>query len=162
MSDIVFNSRVDVDVIIKDLLPTIKEVLSDGGYFRIRGGGWSMLPFIRDSDEVILTSIKTDKLRVGDILLYKRKNSQYVIHRLFSKDDGEGYSFIGDNQSTIEKGITREQLLFYIVAVVRDKRIIYCEKGGYRFVMTLYMYARVYCPVIAYRIMLPFINVILR
>lgn len=155
------GSMVQRNIEIAELIPVIQDVVSDGGCFRMRGGGWSMLPFIRDQDEIIVTSLKNRNIRVGDILFYIRDDGTYVIHRVFAKKAEEIYSFVGDNQRDIEKGIHKSQILFYVKEVVRNGKVYNCEKGIIRWIMTFYMFIRIRYPFVAYRFLLPCLNQIL-
>ena len=58
--------------------------------------GVSMRPFLRNGDFVYLSPLP-DKIRKGDILLFQRKNRQYILHRVY-KIRKEGLLFLGDSQ----------------------------------------------------------------
>lgn len=91
------------------LMPTIEEVISAGGVFRLYPRGKSMLPLLHEgSDSVEL--VKPDGYRVGDVLLYRRTNGQFVLHRLIAVERGT-LTFCGDHQNTLEYGVPKSAVL---------------------------------------------------
>ena len=59
--------------------------------------GVSMRPFLRDGDFAYLVSLP-GKLKRGDIVLYQRKNGQYVLHRIYKVLKNGDYLMLGDSQ----------------------------------------------------------------
>lgn len=91
------------------LMPTISEVIAAGGSFRLYPRGTSMQPMlVEGEDSVELTA--AEPYRVGDVLLYRRENGQFVLHRLIGTV-GDTLVFCGDNQNAPEFGIPRRAVL---------------------------------------------------
>ncbi len=91
------------------LMPTMLEVISAGGVFRLYPRGTSMLPLLHEgSDSVEL--IKPDGCQVGDVLLYRRANGQFVLHRLIAADR-DSLTFCGDNQTLLEYDVPKSAVL---------------------------------------------------
>lgn len=91
------------------LMPTITEVIDAGGAFRLYPRGVSMLPLlVQGKDSVSL--IKAEPYTVGDVLLYRRKSGQFVLHRLIALH-GDTLVLCGDNQHIIEYGLPRQAVL---------------------------------------------------
>lgn len=63
--------------------------------------GVSMRPFLRNADFAHLTTLP-EKIRRGDILLYRRDNGQYVLHRVYKLRKDGGFLLLGDSQMTPE------------------------------------------------------------
>ena len=59
--------------------------------------GVSMRPFLRDGDFAYLVSLPR-KLKRGDIVLFQRKNGQYVLHRIYKVLKNGSYLLLGDSQ----------------------------------------------------------------
>lgn len=98
-----------------EMVGLIEEVISDGGEFRLYPKGTSMLPLIRQGkDSVIL--VKPGLLSIGDIVLYKRKNGQFVLHRIV-KMNVDSLVLCGDNQTDLEYGITVSDVIAKVSAV---------------------------------------------
>ena len=80
--------------------------------------GNSMSPFlVHGRDTVYLTKVNRP-LRRGDIVLYRRKNGAYILHRICAVE-GETFSIIGDAQTEIEHGIAKEQIFAVVCAADR-------------------------------------------
>lgn len=63
--------------------------------------GISMRPFLRDGDLAYLDPIR-EPVRRGDVVLYRRKNGQYVLHRIYRCLPDGSYLLLGDSQMTLE------------------------------------------------------------
>ena len=59
--------------------------------------GVSMRPFLRDADFAYLIPLP-EKLKRGDMVLYQRKNDQYVLHRIYKVLKKGNYLLLGDSQ----------------------------------------------------------------
>ena len=114
-----------------DLEPLIREVIDKGGTFTMMPRGTSMLPLIRQGkDSVILSPLKEETLP-GDVVLYKRDNGQFVLHRVMMAKNGV-YTMCGDNQVVFEKGIENRHLIAIASGIIRDgKEITFSENEKY-------------------------------
>lgn len=108
-----------------ELWPLVADTFEAGGRFRFFPEGTSMLPLIRAHRDSVLIEAPR-KLSVGDILLYKRKNGQFVLHRLVRMTKDTLY-FCGDNQVSIEKGIDRRDILARVAGIYRDDKFLTAE-----------------------------------
>lgn len=106
------------------MMPLIKEVIENGGAARITVTGSSMYPFLRENiDSVELNKCTFDEIRRGDIVLIKRDNGQYILHRVIKKENTIFY-MVGDAQQWIEGPLNEDQLIAVATAIWRkDKRI---------------------------------------
>lgn len=119
------------NVRMEDLLPLMNEVIQKGGKFRLTVTGNSMFPLFHENrDSVILE--KAEQIKKHDILLYRRKNGQFVLHRVVQIKDGV-LSFCGDNQLKIETPIDRDQVLARVCAFYRDGKLTELSRAWYRF-----------------------------
>ena len=102
--------------------PTIREIVGAGGVVRLTVTGQSMSPtLIEKRDSVLLK--KPDKLKKGDIVLYQRKNGDYVLHRIVKKKKGE-FGLCGDNQTLVEYPIYQEQVFGAVSGIIRKGKTI--------------------------------------
>ena len=107
----------------QQLLQAYEEILPHVESLPLRISGNSMAPFLRDGrDTVYLCAIRAP-LRVGDMVLYRRKNGQYILHRICRAEGGDRYTMIGDGQYTREPGIHRTQILATVCRVERKGHI---------------------------------------
>ena len=91
------------------LLPTIEEVIAAGGVFRLYPRGTSMLPLLHEGTDSVELSA-ADEYTVGDVLLYRRANGQFVLHRLIAVER-DALTFCGDHQNTPEYGVPKSAVL---------------------------------------------------
>jgi signal peptidase I len=63
--------------------------------------GVSMRPFLRDGDTAFLSPLP-EKVKKGDILLFRRKNGQYVLHRVYGIREEGILIMLGDSQTMPE------------------------------------------------------------
>ena len=103
----------------KMLEPIIREKLSTGGRIIIKPKGTSMLPLIRQGvDEVELAPPPNVRLKKYDIPFYKRKNGQFVLHRIVDVKK-DSYVLCGDNQTELEYGITDDMIIAVVTRINR-------------------------------------------
>lgn len=121
----------DFKASIEEMLPVMLEVLGSGGEFRLFPKGTSMMPLLRQgTDSVILVS--PDKMRKGDIYLFRRQNGDFVLHRLIQIEKDDTLSFRGDNQAVLECGIRREQVLARVLKVLKGEKEVNSRSFLYR------------------------------
>jgi hypothetical protein len=122
-----------------EIMPLVKESLSVGQSIRIFPYGTSMLPMLREGvDSVVLSTIQEPKKY--DVILYQRRNGQYVLHRLVGV--GEKYTFLGDNQFALEHGIDRDQMIAYVSSFYRGDREVSVKKASYKLYCRLWYGSR--------------------
>ena len=107
------------EVLMEDLLKTMEETQT----VPLVISGSSMTPFlVHGRDTVYLSKIQRP-LKKGDMILYRRDSSAYILHRICDLD-GETYTLVGDAQTQREPGIRREQVLALVTAVRRKGRLL--------------------------------------
>ena len=117
---------------LNDLYPLIKEVLDNGGTFRFYPRGTSMEPLLHaGSDSIVLDSVKD--IAAGDVLFYKRKNGQFVLHRVVKVAKDGSYTMCGDNQYAREQGIKHSQIIGIVTEFNRNGKDISCKNPLYVF-----------------------------
>ena len=68
------------------------------------------------------------ELQKGDIVFFRRKSGQFVMHRIW-KIRPEGYYIVGDAQTQIEGPVKREQIFALITKVRRKEK--WLEPGDF-------------------------------
>lgn len=110
-----------------DLFPFISELVDSGVSARLMVIGTSMTPFLRDGiDSVELSKVKFETLCRGNIVLIRRINGTYVLHRVFRKKH-DCFFMVGDAQEWIEGPLYPEQLVGVVTAIWRRERRIPCS-----------------------------------
>lgn len=108
----------------------IKDVLDSGGEFQMFPKGSSMLPLLREKIDSVVLVKPQGQLKTGDILLYKRSNGQYVLHRIV-KVNQNSYELCGDNQIQIETKVSDTDIIGVVGYFYRrekkitDRNLIY-------------------------------------
>ena len=119
----------EVRINLDDAMPLIREKLSLGEEVLFSPNGTSMLPTLRAGVDTVVLALPRGRLRKYDIALYRRKNGQYVLHRVIKSK--EKYTFTGDNQFYNEKNIEESQIIALCVAYIRDgKRVSLVSSGA--------------------------------
>ena len=126
-------------VSINDVAPLIKSVVEQGGKFRLYPKGISMRPLLREGkDSVLLT--KCTCIEKNDILLYKRKSGQYVLHRVVLNKNR--LVFCGDNQSSYEYGIDESDIIAKVCGIYRKEKFYDFKKYGFKFYLFFIKFRR--------------------
>lgn len=90
--------------------------------------GISMQPLLRAGKDLIVIYRKPEeRLKRYDLPVFKRKNGEYVIHRVLSVHD-DGYDICGDNQCFIERDVLDSQIIGVVGQIVRSGRTICVRK----------------------------------
>ncbi|NLT15817.1 MAG: peptidase S24 [Clostridiales bacterium] len=126
----------------QELTPLLAQVLEGGGQFKLLVTGDSMSPFLGHlRDSVILKEASGHKLKRGDIVLIRRRESdRYVLHRII-KMKPDGFIMNGDAQNW-DEFVPFEQVVAVVSKIERKGRLISCDSRGYRFLSWLWMLLR--------------------
>ena len=95
---------------LSDMESVIRKVLAKGGTFPFYPKGTSMEPTIHQGTDQVLIKALPEKLKKYQIILYKRANGAFVLHRIV-KAGKDSYTMRGDNQFYTEPGIRRDQMI---------------------------------------------------
>jgi len=101
---------------------TLEEVLVKDGVLYYSNVGDSMLPLIKEGLSILEIKSISKKPQKYDIVLYKRNNGQYVLHRILKVRKND-YVMCGDNRWTKEKGIVDNQIIGILTKVINGEKI---------------------------------------
>lgn len=93
--------------------------------------GNSMYPLIRKMRDYVTVSPMNRKIKRGDIVLFRRADGKYVVHRVL-KTDGLKVHTMGDNCSSPDSEIAAEKVLGYVTFVHRDNHILHVDTPIWR------------------------------
>lgn len=85
--------------------------------------GGSMVPFLIPGRDTVYLSRITAPVSRGDMVLYRRADGSYVLHRVL-RAEGDSFMMLGDAQTAPEAGIGRKQLLAIVTAVRRKGKLL--------------------------------------
>ena len=123
---------VDTDEYISSLVELIKE----GREVSLPIVGSSMTPFLGDGRDQIFLKSPSGPIRRGDIVLYRRRDGTYILHRVYrvrGRGDAAVYDMIGDSQDRTERGIHRDQIHAVAFKARRKGKLIEPESFYWRF-----------------------------
>ena len=121
------------------IMPIISEQLELGLAVRLPIKGTSMLPLLREGRDTVILEEPKGKPGVMDVVLYRREDGDYVLHRVVSVS-GDRYTMCGDNQHRVERGIAREQIIAVMTSYYRGEK----EKSVCSFAYKFYCAWRVF------------------
>lgn len=103
----------------------VRRQLADQGQAYVRVTGMSMRPLLRHlRDGVVI--VPPGSIRVGDIVLFDRRNGRYALHRVIQKRK-TGFTMAGDSQWHMEKNLPYDQIVGVAVCIDRGGRRIPCN-----------------------------------
>lgn len=110
-------------------IDSLLSVLQEGQEVPLLIVGHSMEPFLIHERDMVLLSPTHSGIKKGDIVLFRRKDGQYILHRIYKIKGDDVYS-VGDNQNLcdIEGPMKKEQIC---AVACRAKRhgVEICEKN---------------------------------
>lgn len=117
---------------LKEISPILKGLIKDNTDVTITITGNSMFPMLHHKkDQVILTKCNNN-LKKGDIPLYQRTDGKYILHRIIKVNSDGSYLITGDNQTSIEKGITSENIIAVVKSFTKKGKYISCNSIYYK------------------------------
>ncbi|MCM1056187.1 MAG: S24/S26 family peptidase [Firmicutes bacterium] len=120
----------------------IEALLAEGKSIRIHPQGYSMYPlFVPGRDEAVIVPADAEKLKRGDVVLYRREGSILVLHRIWKRKP-EGFYLVGDNQSEIEGPLKAEQMKGILYQVVRRGKCFSVRNPFYRMLSAVWLKIR--------------------
>jgi signal peptidase I len=109
-------------------------ILTDGHAVRFRARGGSMFPFIRDCDILEVRCVEVQKVRVGDVILYRTQAGRPIVHRVIKKivDEKDRMAALitqGDAMMAADVPVHPDQILGCVTMVERERRRVNVAGG---------------------------------
>ena len=87
----------------REYVSVLKQLTDDGREVSMRIAGNSMAPFLIHERDTIFFQKPEAKLKKGDMVFFKRRNGQYIMHRIHHVNYVKGYLFdvlmdVGDDE----------------------------------------------------------------
>lgn len=116
-----------------------EDYLAANGSLTYSNVGTSMLPLLRQGRDLFTVVKKgTERCRVGDVVLYRRPPSHYVLHRIVEVREHD-YVILGDNCVNREYGITDGDIIGVMTGFVRDGKAHSVNDPLYRLYVRVWM-----------------------
>lgn len=130
------------EVAMDDFIDIMIEKLESGGTVAFTPKGKSMMPLLRDGEDIVVLSKPKCRLHLFDIPLYKRSNGMYVLHRIVDFDADGSYVMCGDNQFDYEHGVKPESVVAVVTAFYRKGKAYSVNSPSYRLYVNFWYYTR--------------------
>lgn len=110
------------------LMTQLPELLEAAPSVPLVISGNSMSPFLVHGRDTVYLSRVDSPLKKGDMILYRRDNGAYILHRI-RRAEGDRYDLVGDAQVLIERGIRADQVIARVTAVRRKGKLL--KRGSF-------------------------------
>lgn len=112
---------------------SIEDVLNQHGTLIYTNVGTSMMPLLRQGRDLMVIQKKgQQRCQKFDAVLYKRPaDGRYILHRILEVRKKD-YIIAGDNNTFLEYGITDEDILGILTAVIRDGKQVPVTDSNYQ------------------------------
>lgn len=126
-----------VTVPMESLAEIIHLQLNNGGTANLRVTGSSMWPLFLGGRDSVTLSPPRKKYKRGDILLYKRDDGSYVLHRIIAMTASD-YICSGDNQA-VREVVTDAQVVAVVNGFTRKGKYYSTQAMWYRLYKTVWI-----------------------
>jgi len=137
------NNKNKKQIELADYEEIIVEKLNNGGKVEFTITGNSMTPLLYNKRDSVVLKKKDSNYKKGDIIFYKRKNGQYILHRIVGKNKN-GFILCGDFQRVLEYSVKDEQIFGFVVEINRKGKIFKIDSKLYKIYSSFWMSIRPY------------------
>ena len=97
----------------------LEKLIKEKELVQITPEGYSMYPLmVPRRDQVVIKKTDPERIRRGQVWLYRRQSGMLVLHRVW-KVRKEGIYMVGDNQTQVEGPLPREAFIGMVVTFIR-------------------------------------------
>lgn len=90
----------------------IERSIKELGYAVVPIKGTSMMPLLKEGrDRVELKPYCHERLKKGDVVLYKKNDGTLVLHRIIKTENGEFFTVLGDHQFNNDERVNNNQII---------------------------------------------------
>lgn len=90
----------------------IERSIKELGYAVVPITGTSMLPLLKEGRDLVeLESCSQERLKKGDVVLYKKNDGTLVLHRIIKTENGEFFTVLGDHQFNNDERVNNNQII---------------------------------------------------
>lgn len=122
----------EVEVNTREYMAVLEDMVGQGLEVTLNVSGTSMEPFLVHKRDTVYLGAPTRPLRAGDVVCYRRRNGQYVMHRIMKRRENQ-FFLAGDHQTTLEGPVEQEQIFAVMLSVNRNGRWITENDGIWKY-----------------------------
>lgn len=90
----------------------IERSINELGYALAPIAGTSMMPLLKEGrDRVELEPCSQERLKKGDVVLYKKNDGTLVLHRIIKTENREFFTVLGDHQFKNAERVNKNQII---------------------------------------------------
>ena len=90
----------------------IERSIKELGYAVAPIAGTSMMPLLKEGrDRVELEPCSQERLKKGDVVLYKKNDGTLVLHRIIKTENREFFTVLGDHQFKNAERVNKNQII---------------------------------------------------
>lgn len=90
----------------------IERSIKELGYAVVPITGTSMLPLLKEGRDLVeLESCSQERLKKGNVVLYKKNDGTLVLHRIIRVENGEFFTVLGDHQFNNDERVNKNQII---------------------------------------------------
>ena len=122
----------------EELAPLIQLQLQQGGHASLTVTGNSMYPMLRHRRDTVYLQPADPVQKKGDLILYRREDGTYILHRIVRCKAAGAYICSGDNQWEPE-AVSHQQVIAKVYKFCRKGKIYTQSSRGYRLYVWLWV-----------------------
>lgn len=90
----------------------IERSIKELGYAVAPIAGTSMLPLLKEGRDLVeLEACSQERLKKGNVVLYKKNDGTLVLHRIIKTENGEFFTVLGDHQFNNAERVNKNQII---------------------------------------------------
>ena len=90
----------------------IERSIKELGYAVVPITGTSMLPLLKEGRDLVeLEPCSQERLKKGNVVLYKKNDGTLVLHRIIKTENGEFFTVLGDHQFKNAERVNKNQII---------------------------------------------------
>lgn len=129
----------NVTIPMEELAQVIQLQLQQGGHASLTVTGNSMQPMLCHRRDTVFLQPAEQKLKKGELILYRREDGSYILHRVVRCTAPDQYICSGDNQWEPE-AVSHQQVIARVYGFRRKGKTYAISSRGYRFYVWLWVW----------------------
>lgn len=121
-------------------MTSFEKVIHDKGILIYTSNGTSMLPLIREGQDVLVIGKPNRVLKKWDIVLAKRPSGRYLLHRIIRINKDNTYTLCGDNNCIFDYNIKSSEIVGVLDIIISNGKIK--DLKGLKYILYLNLWCK--------------------